>query len=273
MSLRILGRRADGFHEIKTFIAPISLRDELVIEKQNRSIDFHCDDPTIPKDGENLVVRAAKAFFDATKVQGGVSISLQKKIPHGAGLGGGSSDAASTLIALNQLFQTNLPREALAKMAEEIGSDVPFFIFESAALCKGRGELVEPANLKQRFSIVLFKPTFGVPTAWAYSNWENAKVIPGISYDGREFAGSSFVNDLERPVFEKFVFLGKLKMWLLGQPEVGVALMSGSGSTMFAIVQDSARGEVLANRARHELDRELWTCVCETMEGAALPAP
>ena len=158
-------------------------------------------------------------------------------------------------------------------MAEDIGSDVPFFIFESAALCKGRGELVEPANLKQRFSIVLFKPTFGVPAAWAYSNWENAEAIPGISYDGHEFSGSSFINDLERPVFEKFVFLGKFKMWLLDQPEVGVALMSGSGSTMFAIIREKSDGEVLVARAKKELDRELWTCVCETMEGAALSAP
>ena len=139
LSLRVLGRRADGFHDIETFIAPISLSDELELEKSGNAIEFSCDDPTVPAGEENLVVRAATAFFKATGVSGGVSIRLHKKIPHGAGLGGGSSDAAATLAALNQLFDTKLPREALAKLAETLGSDVPFFLFESAAVCRGRG--------------------------------------------------------------------------------------------------------------------------------------
>ena len=106
----------------------------------------------------------------------------QKTIPHGAGLGGGSSDAASTLLALNELFETNLPREALAKMAEMIGSDVPFFIFQSAAVCKGRGELVSPTRLREQLSVLLLKPEFGVPTQWAYSRWRDSREIPGVSY-------------------------------------------------------------------------------------------
>src|SRR3979411_2582427 len=122
LSLRILKQRADGFHEIETSIAPISLCDKIDIAKQGSWIDFTCDDPEVPSGDENLVVRAAKAFFEATKVKGGVSIKLQKKIPHGAGLGGGSSDAASTLLALNQLFATKLPHEELAKSAETIGA-------------------------------------------------------------------------------------------------------------------------------------------------------
>src|ERR1700732_1737131 len=106
--LRVLGIRDDGFHEIETLISPISLSDELVLEKQNRWIDFSCDDATIPQGDDNLVMRAAKLFFETTQLKGGVSIALQKNIPHGAGLGGGSSDAASTLIGLNQLFETKL---------------------------------------------------------------------------------------------------------------------------------------------------------------------
>src|SRR5437763_6931450 len=109
-SLKILGRRDDGFHEIETLIAPISLADEIDIERQSRWIDFSCDDPTVPSGDDNLVVRAAKAFFERTKISGGVTIKLQKRIPHGAGLGGGSSDAAATLRALNQVFETRLSR-------------------------------------------------------------------------------------------------------------------------------------------------------------------
>ena len=266
LSLRVLGRRSDDFHEIETFIAPISLCDEIKIDRRpnKQKIAFRCDDPSVPKGEDNIVVRAAKVFFEETKVSSGVSIVLKKRIPHGAGLGGGSSDAASTLLALNELFETNLPSEALAKMAETIGSDVPFFIFQSAAVCKGRGELVSPTTLREQLSVLLLKPEFGVPTQWAYSRWRDSREIPGVSYGAQQFTQQSFINDLERPVFEKFVFLAQLKMWLLKQPEVAVALMSGSGSTVFAVIPDNAAIDQLATRAKAELDPELWTCACET---------
>jgi 4-diphosphocytidyl-2-C-methyl-D-erythritol kinase len=266
LSLRVLGDRSDGFHEIETFIAPISLCDEIKIERRSGKpeIAFRCDDPSVPKGENNIVVRATKAFFEEMKIISGVAIVLKKRIPHAAGLGGGSSDAASTLLALDELFETNLPREALAKVAEMIGSDVPFFIFQSAAVCKGRGELVSPTRLRERLSVLLLKPSFPVPTQWAYARWRDSREIPAVSYASQEFEGQTFVNDLERPVFEKFVFLAQLKMWLLKQPEVGVALMSGSGSTVFAIIRDHAEADQLATRAKAQLDPELWTCVCET---------
>ena len=267
LSLRILGQRNDGFHEIETLIAPITLCDEIEIEKgdSGEGIQFDCDDPSVPAGGDNLVVRAAKSFFAATKLKSGISIDLKKKIPHGAGLGGGSSDAASALLALNELFETKLAPEALAKIGETIGSDIPFFIFQSAALCRGRGELVTSVKLKKKLSILLLKPAFVVSTAWAYSSWQHSREIPGVRYQAQEFAGQIFVNDLERPVFEKFVFLAQLKMWLLEQAEVGAALMSGSGSTIFAVVRENADIELLAKRARGELDPELWTCGASTL--------
>jgi len=264
LSLKILGHRSDGFHEIDTLITLISLYDKIDIEKQSRWIDFSCDDPTVPSGDENLVVRAAKAFFEKTKISGGVGIKLHKKIPHGAGLGGGSSDAAATLRALNQLFKTKLSREELAKLGSNIGSDVSFFLFESAAVCKGRGEIVNPTRLKTKLSILLFKPAFLVSSAWAYSRWQDSKEIPEISYQPQNFDGQSFRNDLERPVFEKFVFLAQLKAWLLKQEQVGAALMSGSGSTVFAVLRLEADVDLLVKRARDQLDREIWTSACET---------
>src|SRR6266404_8830593 len=263
LSLRILNPRADGFHEIETLISPVSLYDKIDIEKQNRWVDFSCDDPTLSTGDDNLVVRAAKLFLEHAKIKSGVSIKLEKKIPHGAGLGGGSSDAAATLRGLNQLFETNLTRDELSKLGSEIGSDVSFFLFESAATCKGRGEIVEPTKLKKKLSILLLKPAFGVASGWAYSRWQSSKEIPGISYAAQDFNGQTFINDLERPVFEKFVFLAQLKTWLLKQPEVGAALMSGSGSTVFAVLKDDAGADRLAMRAKAELDPELWTCACE----------
>ena len=275
LSLKILGRRPDGFHDIETFIAPISLRDELKIDKNKAAegVEFRCDDQSVPTSHENLVVRAAKAFLAAAKLKASVSIELKKQIPHGAGLGGGSSDAASTLLALNKLFETNLPREALAKLGETIGSDVPFFIFESAAMCRRRGELVAPEKLKEKMSILLLKPEFGVATAWAYQRWQDSREIPGISYALQEFNGHRFANDLERPVFEKFVFLAQMKTWLRNQPEVGVALMSGSGSTVFAVMRSNVDIDLVAKRAKDLLDPRLWTFAAHTLEGAALSAP
>ena len=273
LSLNILGRRDDGFHEIETVIVPISLCDEIKIHRKDakEGIEFRCDDPILPQGDDNLAVRAAKTFLEEAKLKSGVAIELKKKIPHGAGLGGGSSDAARTLLALNELFKTNLPREALAKMGETIGSDVPFFVFRSAAICRGRGELVTPLKLREQLSILLFKPAFVVPTEWAYSRWQDSGEIPGIPYAAQQFGDQTLINDLERPVFEKFVFLAHLKRWLLRQPEVGAALMSGSGSTMFAVMRPKTDVDLLATRAKSELDPELWACICETIGGSTAP--
>ena len=267
LSLKILDRRSDGFHEIESFITPISLFDEIRIEKreQGEGIEFHCDDPSLPQGQENLVLRAADLFFTATKINPSVSIKLKKMIPHGAGLGGGSSDAAATLLGLNKLFAAKLRREALLRLASTIGSDVPIFVSALPAICRGRGELVSPANLKEQLSILLLKPDFGVPTEWAYSRWEDSREIPGLSYVAQEFRGQHFFNDLERPVFEKFVFLAEIKKWLLKQSEVGAALMSGSGSTIFAVLRNTQKANALAERAREELDPKLWTYACETL--------
>src|SRR3989440_6602599 len=155
LSLKILGPRSDEFHEIETFIAPISLYDELKIERRTskQGIEFRCNDPSVPQGDDNLAVRAARAFLKKMKIKSGVVIELKKKVPHGAGLGGGSSDAASTLMALNEIFETKLTRDELVKLGSTIGSDIPLFIFESAAICKGRGDLVTPINLERPLSI------------------------------------------------------------------------------------------------------------------------
>jgi len=265
ISFKVKGRRPDGFHEIETLMAPISLADRLTIEKSTRAgeIDFSCDDSSLPVGEDNLVVRAAKLFRERSGITTGIAITLEKKIPHGAGLGGGSSDAASTLLGLNELFGTRLPEEELLQLAAALGSDVPFFVLRSAAVCRGRGELVTAVTIEAKFRLLLLKPDFGVPTPWAYGHWKDSRELPDVDYSPREFGGLRFFNDLERPVFEKFVFLGHLKNWLRRQPEVAVALMSGSGSTLFAVIRDASEPEGLAVRARTEIDPTLWTCATQ----------
>jgi 4-diphosphocytidyl-2-C-methyl-D-erythritol kinase len=261
--LRVLRRRDDGFHEIETLMAPITLCDSLEIQP-SQQFEFHCDEPSLAGD-ENLVVRAARLFFSETKRDPNVSLTLHKNIPHGAGLGGGSSDAAATLRGLNRFFDPGISSDKLSALAAQLGSDVAFFLSETAATCRGRGEVVTPAALPAPLPLLLLKPEFGVQSSWAYSRWQATHEVAGAIYQPQKFGEISFVNDLERPVFEKFVFLAQLKSWLLKQPEVGAALMSGSGSTMFAVLRDSGSAGALIMRARAELDREIWTCVCETI--------
>jgi 4-diphosphocytidyl-2-C-methyl-D-erythritol kinase len=261
--LRVLRRREDGFHEIETAMAPITLCDSLEIEPANE-FEFHCDEPVLAGE-DNLVVHATRLFFSETNREPKVRLTLRKKIPHGAGLGGGSSDAAAALRGLNHFFDAGLSREQLSALAAQLGSDVSFFLNETAAICRGRGEIVTPAALPEPLRLLLLKPEFAVSSSWAYSRWQAMCEVAGEIYRPQKFGDIAFVNDLERPVFEKFVFLAQLKTWLLKQPEISAALMSGSGSTIFAVLRPKVDAESVATRARDELDRELWSCVCKTI--------
>ena len=241
LTLRILGQRADGFHEISTLMAPLTLTDQLHFSLEGPSgvIAFTCSDAAIPCDEANLVVKAAQLLQSHHGPFPGVKIHLDKKIPHGAGLGGGSSDAATTLRALNEIFQLKLSASTLQEHAAILGSDVPFFLNERLAQCTGRGEIVTPMDaLPLHWPVLLIKLPFAVPTPWAYRQWRDSEEIPGIDYGPQAVETISLVNDLERPVFEKHFVLATLKHWLRQQPSVRAALMSGSGSTVFAILKD-----------------------------------
>jgi 4-diphosphocytidyl-2-C-methyl-D-erythritol kinase len=262
LSLRILGKRADGFHEIDTLIAPIALADELAF-REAPAFAFSCSDASLPTDDSNLVVRAARLFAERTGCPANVHIHLEKKIPHGAGLGGGSSDAAAVLCALNDRANSALSLADLSSLAAELGSDVPFFLHHSAARCRGRGEVVEPCALDANYRLLLIKPPFPVPTPWAYQHWLDSTELPDVEYAPQRLAWGDLVNGLERPVFEKYLLLPALKSWLLQQPEVAGALMSGSGSTSFATVHGSASIDELERRARAQFGDELWYCQTE----------
>jgi 4-diphosphocytidyl-2-C-methyl-D-erythritol kinase len=266
LTLRVLGKREDGFHEIETLIVPLGLADRLTVEEAD-GWSFSCDDPTVPGDERNLVVKAARLFFAETGMGDGVRVGLEKRIPHGAGLGGGSSDAATTLRALDQLYGTRLTRERMMALAAELGSDVPVFVDGQAAWCRGRGEIVERADFHARLPVLLMKPAFGVPTPWAYKRWKDSHALEGVRYEAQEFAWGRLENDLERPVFEKYVVLAAMKEWLRYQPEVEGALMSGSGATVFAVLRSAEAGERLAARAREMYGETLWTWVGEAGAG------
>ena len=245
-------------------MVPITVADKLGIEPNPAGgIHFTCSDSTLPNDDNNLVVRAARRFFETAGLPAGVSIHLEKGIPHGAGLGGGSSDAATTLAGLNALLGSPLGLETLYALAAEIGSDVPFFLAKSAAVCRGRGEQVQATPFPHTLPLLLIKPAFGVPTPWAYSRWKDSRELPDVPYGVQEFPWGRLVNDLERPVFEKYLFLATLKRWLTQQPEVAGALMSGSGSTTFAVLHRAEDAPALEKRVLTEFG-EVWTACCFT---------
>jgi len=259
LSLKITRKRDDGFHELETLVLPLpGLTDELYFEAATK-FTLHCDTQGVPTNQSNLVSRALRLFEENTGKKAPYRVTLKKRIPHGAGLGGGSSDAASTFLALNQLTGASVPLSRLAQWAGELGSDIPLFIYESASWCRGKGEIVEPVDLTWTFPILLFKPSFSVPTPWAYSRWSNSLEIPGISYDSIKVCEIDLYNDLERPVFEKHRFLAELKQFLLEQPETQKSMMSGSGSTVFAVLNDQKDAAPLIERTLRELDPTLWT--------------
>ena len=245
LSLRILGKRPDGFHELETLMVPITLADEIGISHGGGSeIRLTCNDPDLPIGSENLCVKAAEAFRLATGLDHGIAISLLKKIPHGAGLGGGSSDAASVLLGLNQLFDEPLVLEEMHQIAATLGSDVPFFLSDGPAWCRGRGEILEAAPALPERRLLLIKPPFPVETAWAYKHYADLKSSAKPTVNETQWLGDlTITNDLESSVFDKFPLLPVMKSWLRRQSGVEAAFMTGSGSTMVAIIAPDAPAE------------------------------
>ena len=260
LSLRVLRRRDDGFHELQTRMSPISLQDEIELERRpSGGVELRCDDPGLPLGEENLALKAVRAYEAASGQGVHARITIRKNLPSGAGMGGGSSDAATVLQLLNQAYGTGLPVGALAEMAAKIGSDVAFFLYGQTCDASGRGELIEPVEFTERLSLLLIKPPFGVSTPWAYSRWHESVENPSFPYASQTLWFGDMVNDLERPVFEKYPLLGDLKRWLLVQEEVAGAMMSGSGATVFAVINGGSRGADLAERVCDEFGKTFWT--------------
>ncbi|MEN3943575.1 4-(cytidine 5'-diphospho)-2-C-methyl-D-erythritol kinase [Prosthecobacter sp. SYSU 5D2] len=266
--LRIQGRRPDGFHEVETRLCKVAVADTVRVESsgRGRSVELTCNVPGIPLDETNLAFKAVRAFEQRTGYTQAWRIHLEKRIPSGAGLGGGSSNAAAVLRAANELSGQPLPLDELLEIAGGIGADVPCFLLDApAADGTGRGEQVTPAEFPWKLPLVLIKPAFPIPTPWAYQRWKDSKELRGVLYAPQICPWGSMVNGLERPVFEKHRLLPALKSWLLGQNGVEAALMSGSGSTMFAITETGAQAAALAEEARRWCGETAWVVATETL--------
>ncbi len=270
--LNILGKRADGFHELETVMQPVNICDEMTFELAGASLQLTCSNPELPCDSKNLVHRAATAFLAAAQISDGVKIHLQKNLPLAGGIGGGSANAAVTFSALNELFGSPLSVEKLHELSAALGSDVPFFLYDHPALATGRGEQVQAlANfpaLKGR-AFFLVHPGFGISTPWSYQNLARfpkdqngtagraEKLVSLLQSGDLAAASAEIYNSLEAPAFDKFPVLKLYKEFLRAQGAL-VSLMSGSGSTTFAIAENLTAAEQLAEKFKSQFGDNGW---------------
>jgi len=273
--LNILGKRADGFHELETLFHPVALNDELSLRREGNGIRLTCNNPALPTDAGNLVYRAAQKFLEAARISEGVLIHLEKRVPLAAGLGGGSSNAAVTLLGLNELFGGPLGAAELTRIAAALGSDVPFFLQDRPALGVGRGEQIESL---ENFSslvgvyIVLVHPGFGISTAWAYKNLARfpealngrpgraLELVERLRSGTIEEAAPLFYNSLEAPALEKYPILGMFQEFFRDHG-AALSLMSGSGSTTFALAASRPLADELAERFKAKFGDGAWMAV------------
>lgn len=250
--LRILDRRSDGYHNLWSLMQTVKLEDELSISiNQNHSIiNLCCDDPSLKTDRSNLVSRAAEAVLERSGQAVGLDIALTKRIPMGAGLGGGSSDAAATIMGLDRILGLRWSKELMAQVGQMLGSDVPFFSFAPSATVAGRGERVTPVRIMDSRWVVLINPGFPIETKWAYQQLSESRtgVVP-VSCSHMALETSAELNwkqvleiaenDFEVPVFKAYPLLRDIKQQLMSQG-AEVALLSGSGATVFGIFSTEA---------------------------------
>jgi 4-diphosphocytidyl-2-C-methyl-D-erythritol kinase len=291
LGLRVLGNRPDGYHNLVSLMVPVSLCDVLRCELSPGGIELQCSNSDLPTKEENLVYQAAKLLLDECRWDGGVGIELKKNIPAGAGLGGGSSDAATTLLAVNQLLGSPVDNSDLHRLAAKLGADVPFFLLGRWAVAEGRGDILSPVENVPTLWTVLVYPNFQVSTPWAYENLTLTSRANGSKFnilrdtyagemtasyqrllDRQELALEDIfpllVNDFEPLVFGHYPQLHDLKNALLAAG-ARATIMTGSGPTLVGLFlsEEEARGAHYF--LRHKED--VTTFVALTLDTAKLP--
>lgn len=262
--LEVLEKRPDGYHDLETVMQEIDLTDTLTLEGINRGIELTCTELGIPCDESNLAWKAVRIFQKETGIREGARIHLVKRIPVAAGLGGGSSDAAAVLKGLNTLWNTDLSTLRLTDMAAQLGSDVPFFINGGTALCKGRGEIVAPLEVKRRFSYIILYPDIKVSTADVYNNLkidltiekkDVSFLVSGLLSDGTNSSNLLLFNRLEETALELYPELRRYKSLLESYLKNRV-LLSGSGSAFFGYCENRMEAENIKEElSKHGIEK------------------
>jgi 4-diphosphocytidyl-2-C-methyl-D-erythritol kinase len=267
LTLRVVGRRADGYHLLDTIMVPVSLYDEVEIRKLRGVADkkshvaplikIRSDHPSVPDDEQNLAYRAARLILAKARSGQPIEIRIRKRIPVGAGLGGGSTDAAATLVGLNRLLNLGYSSRQLERLGLKLGADVPFFVRGRPARARGIGERLEPIRHVARCWLVILSPGFPVSTAWVYRNLPVKLTKPSVntsiasSLTGPGNLAEMLVNDLESVTLGKYRKIGLLKRNLLRAGALG-SLMSGSGSSVFGVFNSKREAQQAFRRLRQQ---------------------
>jgi 4-diphosphocytidyl-2-C-methyl-D-erythritol kinase len=272
LTLEVLGKRADGYHEIATVMQAVDLSDRITLEDAD-DLDLRSGSPDVPSDARNLAMRAALVLREAAGLARGVRIALDKRIPVAAGLGGGSTDAAAVLVGLNRLWGLRWPLARLDEVAATLGSDVPFFLRGGAALATGRGERIEPLRGRS-MALVLVNPKFPASTAEMYgrltpamyTDGGAAKTLVAVLHRGAARVAANLYNGMEAVAGGVFPQIEQMRAALLAAGALG-ARMSGSGPTVFGV----ARSYEQARQIRARVTRGSWECwAVRTLTGPAV---
>jgi len=261
LRLEILKEREDGYHEIRTILQKISLRDTLYFSlRKEKGISIKADFPTLPTGKSNLVYKAVQSMMRESGYRGGILVEIKKRIPLGAGLGGGSSNAATTLKAMDQLLNLNVSKKRLMEMGLEIGADVPFFFLGGAAVGSGIGERLRKIELPVLWFVLIY-PNFEVSTRWAYENFvlTNQRIHFSLQKFTKTPEGISHIllNHLEEVVSKKYPQIDNMKKILCSAGALA-ALMTGSGPTVFGIFSDGKSATEAYARIKELAKRRGW---------------
>ena len=263
LSLDVLRRRENGYHDVELIFNEISLSDTVTVSlRDDKKIVLTCDDLTLPTDERNIAYRSAEVFFKESKLNGGADIDIKKRIPHGAGLAGGSADAAAVLKALNSLTGNPFSQEKLMEIGVSLGADVPFCIMGGSALAEGIGEILTPLPHLEGITYVLAKPEESISTKWVYENLnlnerpENLcvqAVAEGIRRGDLEMIFKNAGNIMESVTAQKVPVINDIKRCFI-ENGAEISLMSGSGTTTFGVFKDAEKAEKAAQEVRKYTD-------------------
>lgn len=267
LSLDVLRKREDGYHDVKMIMQSISLHDKVFLGQiEKKSIKISCDKKWVPSNSDNIAYKAAKLLMDKFDLQKGIDIKIIKNIPVAAGLAGGSADAAAVLKGMNELFSLNLEQEELMQLGKTIGADIPFCIKGGTMLAEGIGEVLTDIKPLNNVDIVLVKPKISVSTAWVYKNLNIDKITsrPDTDYlirmiEKRDLQnlGNKMVNVLEAVTIKKHEIICEIKEKLVKLGALG-SMMSGSGPTVFGIFEN----RLTAQKAYENINRDdRWDCI------------
>lgn len=273
IGLNIISRRGDGYHNIETILQQIDLCDSMTLKKSRcPDITVLCHHPAVPDGPQNICYRAVKLMQEATGVDDGVVIEIDKRIPVAAGLGGGSSNAAAVMQGLQDLWRIRLDKPTIATIAAKLGADVLFFVAGGTALASGVGEILTPMTLPQQFVCVLIYPNIEISTTWAFKNFnfsltkikKSVKLAHFFSNENDLYRSKNLIcNDLEEVVFQSYPMLAELKDSFYAEGAF-YAAMSGSGSTIYGLFQDFERAVGMMKSFRMPLQIILARPICRS---------